>query len=46
MTKKVYKIAIIGAGMRGANVYGEIIKSMPEMFEITAVYHKLAIDYY
>lgn len=37
MTKKVYKIAIIGAGIRGANVYGEIIKSMPEMFEITAV---------
>lgn len=37
MTKKVYKIAIIGAGIRGANVYGEIIKSIPEMFEITAV---------
>lgn len=37
MTKKVYKIAIIGAGIRGANVYGEIIKRMPEMFEITAV---------
>ena len=37
MTSRVYNVAIIGAGIRGANVYGEIIKSMPRMFRITAV---------
>ncbi len=40
MTSKVYEVAIIGAGIRGANVYGEIIKSLPKMFRITAVCDK------
>ena len=37
MKNKIYNIAIIGAGIRGANVYGEIIKSMPQMFKISAI---------
>jgi len=37
MTTKVYTIAIIGAGIRGVNVYGEIISGLPKMFKITAV---------
>ena len=40
MANKIYKVAIIGAGIRGANVYGEIIKTMPHMFEVTAVCDK------
>ena len=40
MTSKIYKVAIIGAGIRGANVYGEIIKGLPKMFRITTVCDK------
>ena len=36
MTNRIYTVAILGAGIRGANVYGEIIKSLPKMFRITA----------
>lgn len=37
MTNRIYTVAILGAGVRGANVYGEIIKNSPNMFKIEAI---------
>ena len=35
--EKKYTVAIIGVGARGGNVYGRLIKSFPDRFEIVAL---------
>lgn len=38
--EKKYTVAIIGVGARGGNVYGRLIKSFPERFDIVALCDK------
>ena len=39
MQKKIYKVAILGVGQRGA-LYGENIKSLPDLFQIVSLCDK------
>lgn len=37
MGNKIYKVAIIGTGARGANTYGRLIMKFPERFQIVSL---------
>ena len=37
MENKVFTVAIIGAGSRGADIYGRLLMQLPEKFKIVAL---------
>ena len=37
MSQKLYTVAILGVGARGANVYGRLMRQFPERFRIVAL---------
>ena len=37
MANKVFTVAIIGAGSRGADIYGRLLMELPEKFKIVAL---------
>ena len=37
MNEKIFNVAILGVGARGADVYGRIMASQPEKFKICAL---------